>query len=194
MIIKRIIFIYIFLLFIFNANAIIPKDCIKIVDEIIKYSPYIKDLMVKEICTCGKPIPFTKAKPYIDEAIKKLANTIVPYIHAKVPKTPKDITPNWIIEIASSIEVHLKNHKDLCKFDLKNPSDKKEIDKMKSTAIEKTLPKAIGMLPMASECKKAIGIATLILHDIPLGKINSSIPINIRSLIHEMGSKLCKSL
>ncbi|KAI8077671.1 uncharacterized protein BX664DRAFT_362467 [Halteromyces radiatus] len=178
----------------YKSYALIPKDCMVIADELKKYAPQVKSWMIQDFCTqCGKPIPYSKAKPFIESATKELAETIIPYVRSKAPKLPKDITPEWVVHVSSAIEEAFSHHKDMCKFDVNNPQDKKEMEKAKQIAIQKAMPKAIGLLPMAGECKKLVGIPTLILHDIPFGKSKGG-PVNIRSLIQKYSQQLCKSL
>ncbi|KAI8077701.1 uncharacterized protein BX664DRAFT_353538 [Halteromyces radiatus] len=191
---KTITFIYIFTLFFFSSYAIIPKQCMEIVNEVKKYAPQVKSWMIQDFCTqCGKPIPYSKAKPFIESATNELAGTIIPYVRSRAPKLPKDITPQWVVHVSSAIGDAFSHHKDMCKFDMNNPQHKKEIEKAKQIAINKAMPKAMGLLPMAGECKKLVGIPKLIMNDIPKG-ISRGPPINIRSLIQKYSQQLCKSL
>ncbi|KAI8077706.1 uncharacterized protein BX664DRAFT_318289 [Halteromyces radiatus] len=198
MIMKPIIFIYIFTLFFVNSYAIIsiiPKKCMEIANEVETYAPQVYSWMIQDFCIqCGKPIPYSKAEPYINKASKEIADKIIPYVRSKVPKTPKGMTPEWIASVLSASCEAFSNHEDICKFDWKISEHQNIIAKAKQIASKKAMPKVLGMLPMAGECKKGIGIATHIMNDVPLGKSKEESPINIRTLIQEYSQQLCKSL
>lgn len=175
----------------------VPKACLKIVDEINKNGAYVKDLLISEACKkCGKPIPFEKAKPFIEEAANVISGNVIKYIKNKVPKFPDStINTQFILGITKAIEENFKHNKDLCIFDLNNKTHKKEIDKSKSIATEKALPKVMGLLSFAGECPKGTGIATDFLYNIPKnGKKIPNLNLNIKTYIEDISKRLCNTL